>query len=132
MLIISMICSYMFHDLSNFIVMSYAISILANDLSAEQKHFFTNIRYSITLFTCGMTVLMLFVIVIHINIILNLVDHSYALSLNNSSSILLLITIGFSFISDKSRSKTLKWNLTCSLHLEKFKPLKMVTNEACK
>ena len=41
------------------------------------------------------------------------------------------MSVGFSSNSAKSRSRTPKWKLTCSRHLEKFKPLKIVTAEAC-
>ena len=131
MLVILMVCSRMLHDPSNFMVMSCAIIILASDFSIKWKHSSTNLSYSLALSIYGMVVLVLFAIVIHINIMLNLLDRSYALSLDNSSLVLLLVIIGFSSKSDKSRSKTTKWIMNCSLHLEKFKQLKIVIDEAC-
>ena len=111
--------------------MSYGIKVATSDLSTEQKHSSINLRYSLALFACGMVVFMLFTMVIHVNIRLNLLDHSHALSLNFSSSILLMVMRSFPSKSGKSRSNTPKWKLTCSLHLEKFKPLNMVIEEAC-
>ena len=126
-----MVCSDILLDLSNFMVVSYAIKVPASDLSTEQKRSSTNLRYSLALSVCGMVVLMLFAIVIRINIKLNLLECFHALSLDFSSSVLSILMIGFSSNSDKSRSNTPKWKLTCSLYLEKFKPLNTVTDETC-
>ena len=127
MRLISMICSCMLCNPLNFIVMNYAINIHVSDLLAEWKCSSTNLKYSLTLSICGMVVSMVFIIVIQINIMLNLLDHFHALSLNIFSSVLSLVTTSFSSKSDKSKSKTFKWNSTYSLHSKKFKSLKMLS-----
>lgn len=76
---------------------------------------------------------MLFSIVIHMKLRHNMLDMSHALCFNFSTSLLLpIVSPDFSLVSTaKSRSKTVKWKWTCLRHLEKFKPINIVTTEVC-
>ena len=125
MLVILMVCSYILLD------PSCANKVPMSDLFTDWKYSFTNLRYFLTLFIYGMIVFMLFAMIIRINIRLNMLDHFHTLSLNFSSLVLSMVMICFSSKSDKSRSNTPKWKLTYSLHSDKFKPLNIVTDEAC-
>ena len=134
MLVISRAYCYILRDPSYFMVVSSAINVPASDLSAERKRSSTSLRYSkvVTLFENCQSDLMLLAIVIRMKLRHNQLDLSHALCFDFSASLCVsVMSAGFSFNSAKSRSKTPKWKLTCSRHSEKFKPLKIVTAEAC-
>ena len=113
-------------------VVSSAISVSASDLSAERKRSSTSLRYCKAVTLSGRVDLMLLAIVIRMKLRYNLLDLSHALCFDFSASLLISVMLAaFSSNSAKLRSKTPKWKLTCSRHSEKFKPLKIVTVEAC-
>ena len=131
-LVMSRTCCCILRDPSYFMVVSSAINVPASDLSAERKRSSTSLRYSKAVTLSGRVDLMLLAIVIRMKLRHNLLDLSHALCFDFSASLLVsVMSTGFSSNSAKSRSKTPKWKLTCSRHSEKFKPLKIVTAEAC-
>ena len=104
-LVISIMCSCIVRDPSNFMVVSSAIRVPASDLSAERKRSSTDCIYSLALSVCGIVDLMLLATVILINIRLNLLLRSHALWCNFSASVLSLVrAAGLSSRSAKSRS----------------------------
>ena len=131
-LVISRTCYCILHDPSYFMVASSVISIPISDLSVEWKRSSISLRYYKEVTFSGRADLMLLAIVIRMKLRHNLLDLSHALCFDFSASLLIAVmSAGFSSNSAKSRSKTPKWKLTYSRHSEKFKPLKMVTAEAC-
>jgi len=127
---ISITCSCIVREPSNFMVVNVLISVPTRYLLAVWERSSTNFINSFALSVLERDDLILLIMLILINIKLSLFDLSQALWWDFSSLLLAsVIADSFSTWKAKSRSNTPKWNWTCSLQSGKFKSLKIVMKD---